>query len=58
MYKKENIPNKLKKKIWDRYTVFPNYLQITQCTTCENIILIPESIRKYYPLIRNYRYKS
>lgn len=45
---KEIIPDKLKNEIWIKYAKYPTDLRITQCCTCENIVLIPESIRKYH----------
>lgn len=47
---KEIIPDKLKNEIWIKYAKYPTNLTITQCCTCENIVLIPESIRKYHNL--------
>ena len=47
LYKKEKIPDLLKNKIWLKYS---NYIDIrfTQCCTCESLVMIPESIRKYH----------
>lgn len=47
---KDRIPDKLKNDIWNKYSIYPYYPQITQCCTCENLVMIPVSIRKYHNL--------
>jgi hypothetical protein len=46
--KKESIPNNIKRTVWEKYRIYPCYPEITQCRTCDNLVLMPESIRQYY----------
>ena len=46
MYKKEYISIAIKNAVWHKYNKYPLYKEITQCYTCSNLVLIPESIRK------------
>ena len=46
--KKDTIPITLKRNIWEKYSIYPCNPEITQCRTCENLVLIPEAIRKFY----------
>ena len=46
--KKDTIPINLKRNIWEKYSIYPCNPEITQCRTCENLVLIPEAIRKFY----------
>ena len=48
MKKKDTIPLGLKRNIWEKYSIYPCNPEITQCRTCENLVLIPESIRSFY----------
>ena len=48
LYKKERIPDSVKRSVWLKYSKYPNHLIFTQCCTCENLVMIPESIRKYH----------
>ena len=48
MNRKENIPDSIKNKVWEKYSIYPNYPEITQCCTCTNFIMMPQSIRKYH----------
>ena len=45
-YKKRNIPIYIKKRVWEKWC-YPSKPYLAQCYTCENILRIPESIRKY-----------
>ena len=44
---KEKISDEVKKKVWLKYNYF-NDIRFTQCCTCESLVMIPESIRKFY----------
>ena len=46
--KKDTIPIGLKKNIWEKYSIYPCNPEITQCRTCENLVLIPQAIRQFY----------
>ena len=46
MQRKDNIPVSLKNKIWHKYSIYPLHKEITQCCTCHNFVLMPESIRQ------------
>jgi len=46
--RKDTIPIGLKRNIWEKYSIYPCNPEITQCRTCENLVLIPESIRQFY----------
>ena len=46
--KKLKISISIKKKVWNKYKIFTNYPEITQCCTCDSIVAIPQSIKKYY----------
>lgn len=48
MSSKENIPDSIKNLVWKKYSIYPNYPEITQCCTCTNFIMMPQSIRKYH----------
>ena len=43
--RKDSIPVELKNRVWRKYSIYPTHKEITQCCTCTNIVLIPESIR-------------
>jgi len=43
--RKDNIPIELKHTVWNKYSIYPLHKEITQCRTCDNLVLIPESIR-------------
>ena len=45
MYKKEYIPLAVKNAVWHKYRRYFSHPGITQCCTCANIVMIPESIR-------------
>jgi hypothetical protein len=45
-YKKSNIPLKIKKKVWENWC-YPTKPYLAQCYTCDKILRIPESLRKY-----------
>lgn len=45
---KDIIPIAIKKSIWEKYSIYSCYPEITQCRTCYNIVMIPQSIRQYY----------
>ena len=45
VYKKQYIPLALKNAVWHKHCKYPAHMEITQCCTCANIVLIPESIR-------------
>ena len=45
-YKKQSISIAIKNAVWHKYCKYPSYPGITQCYTCTNIVMIPESIRK------------
>ena len=47
LYKKEKIPDSIKNKVWFKYSKYLD-IRFTQCCTCENLVMIPESIRKYH----------
>ena len=51
--RKDTIPIGLKKNIWEKYSIYPCNPEITQCRTCENLVLIPESIRRFYNITYN-----
>ena len=44
--KKEYIPTHIKMAVWNKYSIYPLNPEITQCRTCNNLVLIPESIKK------------
>lgn len=44
-YKKAHIPVHIKNKVWNSYCIYPTNNEITQCRTCDNLIMIPEAIR-------------
>ena len=46
MTKKEKIPTFIKKKVWNRDSVYSNIGDITQCKTCNNLVYKPNSINK------------
>ena len=46
VYKKEYIPLSLKNAVWHKHSKYPAYPGITQCCTCTNLVMIPESIRQ------------
>lgn len=46
MKKKEHIPLSIKNAVWQKYSIYPLNKEITQCCTCMNFVLIPESIRQ------------
>lgn len=48
LHKKEKIPDNIKNLVWLKYSKYPTDLRYTQCCSCENIVLIPQSIRKYH----------
>ena len=52
LYKKEKIPDSIKISVWLKYSKYFD-IRFTQCCTCENLVMIPESIRKYYKLDYN-----
>jgi hypothetical protein len=46
-YQKKNyISQPIKNAVWKRDSVYPLNNEITQCRTCMNLVMIPESIRK------------
>jgi hypothetical protein len=45
---KDNIPLDVKKSVWEKYSIYPCNPEITQCRTCENIVMIPQAIRQHY----------
>ena len=47
-YRKEKIPDEIKNKVWLKYSKYINDIRFCQCCTCENLVMIPESIRKYH----------
>ena len=51
--KKDTIPLGLKRTIWEKYSMYPCNPEITQCRTCENLVLIPEAIRQFYDTTYN-----
>lgn len=48
LYKKERIPDSIKNKVWLKYAKYIHDIRFSQCCTCENLVMIPESIRKYH----------
>ena len=46
--KKDNIPLSVKNNVWKKYSYNNGDIRFAQCCTCENLVMIPESIRKYY----------
>ena len=48
MTKKDCIPITIKRNVWDKYSIYPCTPEITQCRTCDNLVLIPETIRRFY----------
>ena len=48
LYKKERIPDSIKNNVWLKYLKYMHDIRFTQCCTCENLVMIPESIRKYH----------
>ena len=48
MKKKDTIPLQVKKNVWNKYSIYPLNPEITQCRTCENLVLIPQAIRNHY----------
>ena len=58
MNRKDYIPIDIKNKVWNNHCIYPNNKEFTQCRTCENLVLIPQSIRKLnnvnYDLINIY----
>jgi hypothetical protein len=42
---KDYIPLDVKNRVWNKYSIYPLNKEITQCRTCMNLVLIPESIR-------------
>ena len=46
--KKDTIPLQVKKNVWNKYSIYPLHPEITQCRTCENLVLIPQGIRNHY----------
>tara|TARA_R110002074_G_scaffold9708_1_gene38016 strand:- start:107 stop:607 length:501 start_codon:yes stop_codon:yes gene_type:complete len=50
---KEKISNKVKNNVWKKYSLYNEDMRFSQCCTCENLIMIPNSIRKYYNLNYN-----
>jgi len=53
MKKKDTIPIGLKRTIWEKYSIYPCNPEITQCRTCESLVLIPEAIRQFYDTTYN-----
>lgn len=47
-YEKVKIPDYIKNSVWLKYSKYSNDIRYSQCCTCENLIMIPQSIRKYY----------
>lgn len=43
--RKDHIPLNVKNLVWNKYSIYPLNKEITQCRTCTNLVLIPESIR-------------
>lgn len=50
LYKKEKIPDTIKNIVWLKYAKYKYDIRYTQCCTCESLVMIPESIRKYHDL--------
>ena len=46
--KKEHILLNIKIAVWNKCSIYPLNPEITQCKTCNNLVLIPESIKKIY----------
>lgn len=47
LYKKEKIPDSTKNKVWLKNCKYHD-IQFTQCCTCENLVMMPECLRKYH----------
>ena len=45
---KQKIPNNIKNNVWLRSCKYGCDIRFTQCYTCDNFVMIPESIRKYH----------
>ena len=45
---KQKILIKIKNNVWRKYSYYCGDIRFSQCCTCENLVMIPESIRKYY----------
>ena len=48
LYKKDKIPDFIKNNVWLKYSKYIHDIRFSQCCTCENLVMIPESIRKYH----------
>ena len=46
--KKENILDEVKNRVWLKYSNYGYDLRFSQCCTCESLVMIPESIRKFH----------
>tara|TARA_B110001452_G_C15113866_1_gene388308 strand:- start:371 stop:871 length:501 start_codon:yes stop_codon:yes gene_type:complete len=42
---KDHVPVELKNIIWHKYSIYPLHREITQCRTCNNLVLMPSAIR-------------
>ena len=43
--RKDTISVEIKNKVWKKCSIYPLNREITKCYTCDNFVLIPESIR-------------
>ena len=46
--KKDKIPIEIKRAVWNKYNIYSSHKEITQCRTCDNLIMIPEALRSFY----------
>ena len=46
--KKDNIPIQIKRAVWNKYNIYSFNKEVTQCRTCNNLIMIPEALRSFY----------
>tara|TARA_R110002072_G_C7747314_1_gene517146 strand:- start:242 stop:736 length:495 start_codon:yes stop_codon:yes gene_type:complete len=49
-YCKQKIPDNIKNKVWLNFCNYNGDIRFTQCYTCENFVMIPQSIRKYHDI--------
>tara|TARA_R110002074_G_scaffold47869_2_gene122636 strand:- start:419 stop:913 length:495 start_codon:yes stop_codon:yes gene_type:complete len=49
-YCKQKIPDNIKNKVWLKFCNYNGDIRFTQCYTCENFVMIPQSIRKYHDI--------
>ena len=43
--KKEHIPLAIKQVVWEKCSIYPLNPEITKCQTCNNLVLMPESLK-------------